>query len=74
MAMKKAAKRGRPRLENGLKIQLNVRIDESTRKAIEAYRQKFALGEVSDAARHILKRVLRDEGLLNQACQEPAGS
>ncbi len=47
--------------------QLNVRVDAEIREGIERYRAKyqdqFELRELSDAVRHMLKKVLRDEGL-----------
>jgi hypothetical protein len=68
--MKKTAKkaRGRPKVANPKSLQINVRIDPSLREAIEKYRTKYqdtaGLNELSDAVRHILKRVLKDEDLL----------
>lgn len=47
-----------------MKSQLNVRIDADVRAGIEAYKEKHDLQELSDAARHIIKRVLKEEGLL----------
>lgn len=48
--------------------QLNVRVDAEIREGIERYRAKYQdeyeLRELSDAVRHMLKRVLREEGLL----------
>lgn len=59
--------RGRPKLARPMATQLNVRVDQEIRDGIEAYRTKygsqFELRELSDAIRHMLKRVLREEGM-----------
>ncbi len=51
-----------------MKSQLNVRVDDEMREAIDAYREKYGveynLREVSDAVRHMLGRTLRSEGML----------
>lgn len=60
--------RGRPKLRRPMAAQLNVRVDAHIREAIERYRAKYQddheLRELSDAVRHMLKKVLRAEGLL----------
>lgn len=60
--------RGRPAGGKTFGTQLSVRIDDDVRAGIEKYREKFKhqaeLREISDAVRHMLKRVLREEGLL----------
>jgi hypothetical protein len=64
----KAKKMGRPKAANPLSVPLHVRISEDVRAGIEAYQKKYGdvaeLHELSDAVRHMLKRVLREEGLL----------
>jgi hypothetical protein len=68
--MAKAAKKkmGRPKSANPLSVALRVRITPEVRGGIEAYQKKYGgeaeLHELSDAVRHMLKRVLREDGLL----------
>ena len=51
-----------------LGAQLNVRVDGVMRQAVEEYRKKYGteynLREMADAVRHMLGRVLKDEGLI----------
>lgn len=70
-AKPKPAKRmGRPPkpADERLGAQINVRVDATMRQAIDGYRQRYAadhnLREMADAVRHMLGRVLREEGLL----------
>jgi hypothetical protein len=60
----KRTKRGRPPSPSPKAIQLNVRVDAPIRSGVEAYRKKHGFDDLSDAARDILKTVLRKEGLL----------
>lgn len=60
---KKPAKRGRP-VGGKMERQLNVRVDDETHAGVEAYRKRHDLREASDAVRQIIRRVLRDEGIL----------
>ncbi|HEV2292243.1 MAG TPA: hypothetical protein VGR35_00210 [Tepidisphaeraceae bacterium] len=65
MAKKAAARRrGRPKAENPKSIQLNVRIDETLRDALDSYRAKSELEDLSDATRHLLRRTLKSQGFL----------
>lgn len=48
-------------------VQLNVRIDDAMRVALENYRVKHELDALSDATRHALKRQLRADRLLPEA-------
>lgn len=47
---------------------MSLRLDSDTKRAIEKYREKheaeMELREFSDAARNILRRKLKEEGLL----------
>jgi hypothetical protein len=69
MAVKKPAKRGRgrPPKPDAMKQQINVRVDDELRAGIDAYRKKYHgqhnLPEMADAVRHMLRRILREEGL-----------
>ena len=51
-----------------LEAQLNVRVDAVMRQAVEEYRKRYGaeynLREMADAVRHMLGRVLKDEGLM----------
>ena len=62
------SKRGRPPTTNPMNVKVNFRITPDLRSGIEAYQEKYRdqheLPEMSDAIRHMLKRVLREEGLL----------
>jgi hypothetical protein len=39
-------------------------VDQGLRDALEEYRQKYDLDDLSAATRHILRRALRTEGFL----------
>jgi hypothetical protein len=64
MAAKQTKRRGRPPVANPKDVQLNVRIDDALRDALEKYRVRHELDALSDATRHALKRLLRGDGLL----------
>lgn len=60
--------RGRPPKPDAMKSQINVRVDDEMRAGIDAYRTRYkgehGLTEMADAVRHMLHRVLREEGLV----------
>jgi hypothetical protein len=71
MSQKRAGKLGRPALADPQSIQLNFRINRELRTALEAYLDLHrpppefgAKWDLSDAARHALRRSLSDDGLL----------
>lgn len=68
MAEETKRKRGRPPTAKKMTKQLNVRVDDELSKAVgkyqERHRREFNLRETSDAVRHILQKVLVEEGLL----------
>ena len=59
-----AGKVGRPKAANPKDVQLRVRLDKTLGSALDAYREKNYIGDRSEAVRHILVRVLREDGLL----------
>jgi hypothetical protein len=71
MSQKRTRKLGRPALADPQSIQLNFRINRELRAALEAYldlhRPPAEFGtkwDLSDAARHALRRSLSQDGLL----------
>jgi len=57
-------KPGRPPAANPKDVQLRVRLDKTLGAALDAYRDKNYIGDRSEAVRHIIVRVLREDGLL----------
>ena len=55
---------GRPPAENPKDVQLRVRLDKTVGGALDAYRDKHYIGDRSEAVRHIIVRVLKEDGLL----------
>ena len=57
-------KPGRPPATNPKDVQLRVRLDKTLGSALDAYREKNYIGDRSEAVRHIIVRVLKEDGLL----------
>lgn len=60
-------KRGRPPVDKPKRTQINFRVDDAAKLALEKYRNKLdVVGlTVSDAARDLLTKALQREGFLN---------
>lgn len=61
---KKMGKTGRPPSANPKDVQMRVRLDSALRDALDAYQQRNYIGDRSEAVRHALVRVLKEDGLL----------
>jgi hypothetical protein len=61
-----AAKRGRPKSANPKDQQIGLRLDDQLREGTEKYRVKNRLDDAPSAIRHMLRRVLDQDGFLEQ--------